>query len=315
MRDLPLLHRRREDSRRGIGHEQSGKGPSGTGFGGQPCKDRVMLTIPQTLDVQADVAVSKTASLKTPGRFFVSAMLAGAYMGIGVVLMVSTAGPLLAAGDGFAKLVSGLVFGAALTLTVFAGADLGTSAMMILPIGVYMRSVKLGPASGSLGFIVAANAVGALVFSALIVMSQVLVSNQAAGTMLAGMLEAKAHESPLELFTRGILCNILVCLAVWMGSRVKSDGVKIALIFISITAFIASGYEHVIANMTTYTIGIMTGDPNATWALYGYNVLFVGLGNLVGGAVFVGLAYWLVGGRPRVLVAEVAAAKPANATV
>ncbi len=270
-----------------------------------------MLSIPEALDVQADVAVSKTDSLKTPGRFLVSAMLAGMYMGIGVVLMVSTAGPLLAAGDGFAKLVSGLVFGAALTLTVFAGADLGTSAMMILPIGVYMKSVKLGRASGALAFIVAANALGALVFSILIVLSDVLVSNEAAGAMLSDMLAAKALESPLELFTRGILCNILVCLAIWMAQRVKSDGVKIALIFVSITAFIASGFEHVIANMTTYSIGILTGDPNGTWALYGYNFVFVGLGNLVGGAIFVGLAYWLVGGRPQVGVgaedAEVAA--------
>lgn len=285
---------------RGIGHEQGVLGTLVRSLPNRTCQYRGMLTIPEALDVQSDVAISKTDSLKTPGRFLVSAMLAGVYMGIGVVLMVSTAGPLLAAGDGFAKLVSGLVFGAALTLTVFAGADLGTSAMMILPIGVYMRSVKLGRAAGALGFIVAANALGALVFSVLIVMSQVLVSNEAAGAMLSGMLEAKAHETPLELFTRGILCNVLVCLAIWMGARVKSDGVKIALIFVSITAFIASGFEHVIANMTTYTIGILSGDPNGTVALYGYNVLFVGLGNLVGGAIFVGLAYWLVGGRPRV---------------
>ena len=79
-----------------------------------------------------------------------------------------------------------------------------------------------------------------------------------------------------------------------------SDGTKIALIFIAITAFIASGFEHVIANMTTYTIGILSGDPNGTLALYGYNVLWVGLVNLVGGAVVVALAYWVVGGRPQV---------------
>ena len=161
-------------------------------------------------------------------------MLAGLYMGVGVVLMVSTAGPLLATGDGFAKLVSGLVFGAALTLTVFAGADLGTSAMMILPLGVLMRSVKLGRASATLGFICLANALGALLFGSLIVASGVLVSNEAAGAMLSEMLASKAHESPLELFTRGILCNVLVCLAIWMGSRVESDGTKIALIFIAI---------------------------------------------------------------------------------
>ena len=259
-----------------------------------------MLTIPQTLSVQAGVAIDKVAGLKKPGRFMISGMLAGLYMGVGVVLMVSSAGPLLAAGDGFAKLVSGLVFGAALTLTVFAGADLGTSAMMILPLGVLMKSVKPGRASATLGFICLANALGALVFGSLIVASGVLVSNSAAGAMLSDMLASKAHESPLELFTRGILCNVLVCLAIWMGSRVESDGTKIALIFIAITAFIASGFEHVIANMTTYTIGILSGDPNGTLALYGYNVLWVGLGNLVGGAVVVALAYWVVGGRPQV---------------
>ena len=259
-----------------------------------------MLTIPQTLNVQAGVAIDKVAGLKKPGRFMISGMLAGLYMGVGVVLMVSSAGPLLAAGDGFAKLVSGLVFGAALTLTVFAGADLGTSAMMILPLGVLMKSVKPGRASATLGFICLANALGALVFGSLIVASGVLVSNSAAGAMLSDMLASKAHESPLELFTRGILCNVLVCLAIWMGSRVESDGTKIALIFIAITAFIASGFEHVIANMTTYTIGILSGDPNGTLALYGYNVLWVGLGNLVGGALVVALAYWFIGGKPQV---------------
>ncbi|WP_099331523.1 formate/nitrite transporter family protein [Actinomyces minihominis] len=258
-----------------------------------------MLTLSENLDLQATTAVAKVASLRKPGRLFVSGMMAGIYMGIGVILMVSTAGPLLAAGDGFGKLVSGLVFGAALTLTVFAGADLATSAMMILPLGVLMRTTRLGQSAAALGFIVLANAVGALFFGALIVASGVLVSNQAAGTMLSDMLASKAAESPLELFTRGVLCNVLVCLAIWMSSRVRSDGTKIALIFVAITAFIASGYEHVVANMTTYTIGILTGDPNGTLALYGYNFLWVGLGNLVGGAVVVAFAYWVIGGRPR----------------
>lgn len=258
-----------------------------------------MLTLSENLDLQANTAVAKVDSLRKPGRLFVSGMMAGIYMGIGVILMVSTAGPLLAAGDGFGKLVSGLVFGAALTLTVFAGADLATSAMMILPLGVLMRTTRLGQSVATLGFIVLANAVGALFFGALIVASGVLVSNQAAGTMLSDMLASKAAESPLELFTRGVLCNVLVCLAIWMSSRVRSDGTKIALIFVAITAFIASGYEHVVANMTTYTIGILTGDPNGTLALYGYNFLWVGLGNLVGGAVVVALAYWVIGGRPR----------------
>lgn len=259
-----------------------------------------MLSIPDTLTVQADAAVHKADGLHSPGRMLISGMLAGAYIGIGVVLMVATAGPLAAAGDGLSKLVAGVVFGVALTLVVFAGGDLATSAMMVVPQGALMRAVTPGRAVATIVFTVAANLVGALVFALLIVASGVLHANAPAGRMLQDMLAAKAHETPLELVVRGILCNVLVCLAIWMCARVNSDVAKILLIFAAITAFISSGFEHVVANMTTYGIGLFSGDPNATWALFGGNLLWVGLGNLIGGAVVVGLGYWLIGGSPRV---------------
>ncbi len=259
-----------------------------------------MLTIPETLQVQADAAVHKADGLRSPGRFAVSGMLAGAYIGIGVVLMVATAGPLLAAGDGLAKLVSGLVFGVALTLVVFAGADLLTSAMMILPQGALMGAVGWWRAIGTMLATLVANLVGALIFAGLIVASGVLHANAPAGKMLADMLAAKAEEAPLQLFIRGILCNVLVCLAIWMCARVRSDVAKILLIFAAILAFISSGFEHVVANMTTYGIGLFSGDPHFTWGLFANNMLWVGLGNLVGGGIVVGLGYWVVGGRPRV---------------
>lgn len=261
-----------------------------------------MLSIPQTLDAQADAAVHKANSLKTPGRFLVSSMLAGAYIGVGVVLMVSAAGPLMATGDGLAKLVSGVVFSAALTIVVFAGSDLATSAMMLLPQAVLMRRLTVGRAASALGFMFLANLVGAFVFAGIVVLTDVLESNPAAGTMLTGMLESKAHETPMELFARGVLCNALVCLAIWMSTRATSDGAKIALIFVAITAFITSGFEHVVANMTTYWIGVLTADPNASAQYFAGNMLWVGLGNLVGGGLIIGVGYWFVGGSPRTLV-------------
>lgn len=266
-----------------------------------------MLTIPETVNAQTVAAEHKAHSLETPGRLLLSGMLAGAFMGIGAVLMVSTAGPMFAVGEGLAKLVSGLVFGTALTLTVFAGAELATSAMMALPLGVLTKKLKPGKASLTLLFILIANLAGAALFALLIRASGVLVSNKAAGQMLSDMLASKAHETPLELFARGILCNILVCLAIWMGSRVNSDGTKTALIFIAITAFISSGYEHVIANMFTYSYGIVSGDPNGTFALFGKNLLWVGLGNLVGGAIVVALTYWVIAGRPTDAAPEIRA--------
>ncbi|WP_431801185.1 formate/nitrite transporter family protein [Microbacterium sp. bgisy203] len=273
-----------------------------------------MLTIPETLDVQADAAVHKADALRSPGRFLLSGMLAGAYIGVGVILMVSTAGPLIAAGDGLAKLVSGLVFGVALTLVVFAGADLVTSAMMTLPQGALMRAVTPWRAAGTIAATFVANLLGALVFAGLIVASGVLHSNAPAGKMLSDMLAAKAQEGPVELFVRGILCNLLVCLAIWMCARVRSDVAKILLIFAAILAFISSGFEHVVANMTTYGVGLFSGDPNATWALFGTNLLWVGLGNLVGGAVFVGLGYWIIGGSPRRARAAAATSTTASTT-
>lgn len=257
-----------------------------------------MLTIPETLAAQSDAAVAKADALRAPLRFTVSAMLAGAYIGIGVVLMVSTAGPLAAAGDGLAKLVAGLVFGVALTLVVFAGGDLVTSAMMTLPIGALLRTVTPWRATVTVLATFAANLAGALVFAALVAVSGVLHANPAAGSMLHDLLAAKAHETPVELLARGVLCNVLVCLAIWMCTRVHSEVAKIVLIFVAILPFISSGFEHVVANMTTYGIGLLTGAEHATWPLFGANLLWVGLGNLAGGLLVAG-AYRLVGGAPR----------------
>lgn len=258
-----------------------------------------MLTIPQTLHAQADNAAHRVRSLRSPGALTVSGLLGGAYIGVGVVLMITAAGPMLETGDALAKLVAGVVFGAALTLVVFAGADLVTSAMMVLPIGVLMRSVAPGAAFGALAVTFALNLIGSLLFAGVIVTSGVLEVQPAASAMLEGMLEGKGAASAIELFARGVLCNTLVCLAIWMGARISSVGARIALIFIAITAFVTSGFEHVVANMTSFGIGLFTGDANATLELFGQNLLWVGLGNLVGGAVVVGLAYWVIGGRPR----------------
>ncbi|MCT9820402.1 formate/nitrite transporter family protein [Microbacterium sp. W1N] len=266
-----------------------------------------MLTIAQTLDLQQDAAVHKATAVQSVGRFTVSAMFAGAYIGVGVVLMVCTAGPLIAAGDGMAKLVSGLVFGVALTIVVFAGGDLLTSAMMTLTQGALMRVVSWWRWALVLAATFVANLLGAVVFAGLVVVSGVLESNAPAGAMIADMLAAKAHETPAEMFVRGILCNVLVCLAIWMCARVKSEIAQIALIFAAILAFISSGFEHVVANMTTYSIGLFTGDPHATLGGMAVNLLCVGAGNLVGGGAVVGAGYWFLGGSPRVLPASVTA--------
>jgi nitrite transporter NirC len=253
-------------------------------------------TLAQAVTTQSDAARAKVAAARSPVRYLVSAMLAGAYIGVGVVLMVATAGPLLAAGSPAERLVAGGVFAAALTLVVFAGAELATSAMMVLAQGVATRATRVRDAVVTLVLCLAGNLAGSLVFAWAVVQSGVLRSNAAAGEMVAAMLRSKAHETGGELFFRGVLCNVLVCAAIWAGGRLRSEAGRAIVLFWAVLAFIASGFEHVVANMTTFSLGLLGDLGPTTWADFARNVAWVGLGNLVGGAVVVGLGYVVVAG-------------------
>lgn len=257
-----------------------------------------MLSIPAAVRGQADAAVHKLDLTATPGVFLVRTMLAGAYIGIGVLIMVTAGGPLVQAGSPWAPLVQGLVFGVALTIVVVAGAELATSAMMILTQGALAGVVGVRRASGVLLAVMGGNLLGAFVFALLLRASGVLAPTTAAGKTIAAMIEHKAAETNVELFFRGILCNLLVCLAIWCAGRLQSEGARIAVIFACVMVFITSGFEHVVANMTTFSYGLLAGLPHATVAEFARNVLLVGLGNLVGGGLLVGAAY-AYGSSPR----------------
>lgn len=258
-----------------------------------------IMSVPQALTATGEAARSKIDSLRSPGSAIVSGLLGGAYIGVGVMLMISAAGSMWVAGDPFTKLISGLVFSVALLLVVFAGAELITSTMMVLVQGVAMRRVTVLATGQMLLFVFVTNLVGAAIFSAAAVFSGVLDVHADGHEMLAGLLAGKAAASPAELLLRGVLCNTLVCLAVWMASRVAQPGAKIALIVAAIVAFVTSGFEHVVANMSFYWMGVFLGDPNASLPLFATNMWWVGLGNFIGGGVVVGLATWAIGGFPR----------------
>ncbi|MBO3101840.1 formate/nitrite transporter family protein [Cellulomonas fengjieae] len=258
-----------------------------------------MLSISDAVDAQAAAALHKVDLLATPGLFLVRTMLGGAYIGIGVLIMATAGGPLVVAGSPFAPLVQGLVFGVALTVVLVAGAELATSAMMILTQGALRGTVGWSRAGLTLLACMAGNLVGAMLFAFLVHVSGVLAPGTAGGTVLAGMVEHKAHETSLQLLVRGILCNLLVCLAVWSAARLRSEGARIAVVFGCVMVFITSGFEHVVANMTTFSLGLYGGLPGADLAEMARNIALVGLGNLIGGAILVGAAYaYGSGGRP-----------------
>lgn len=263
----------------------------------------VMRDLPSTLELQSEQAHHKVAGTRRPLAFLVSSMLAGMYVGVAVVLMVSTAGPFAAAGDPAVRLISGGVFAVALVLVVFAGAELVTSAMMILTQGAITGRIPWLSALGTMLFCFLGNLVGSMLFGALVVASGVLQTNAAAGAMVASLLEMKAGESVGALVARGILCNILVCVAIWACTRLRSEAGKAIVIFWCLFAFISSGFEHVVANMTTFSLGVFAPEALTTWGEFARNMLAVGFGNLLGGAIVVGVGYtvasgWRPGPRP-----------------
>ena len=278
-------------------------GPSAPSPVPAPGDDERVLSISDTVDAQVAAARHKVDLTASPGVFLVRTMLAGGYIGIGVLIMVTAGGPLVVAGSPFAPLVQGLVFGVALTIVLVAGAELATSAMMILTQGALRGAISWARAALTLLACLVGNLLGALLFALLVHASGVVAPGTAAGTTLAGMIEHKAHETDGQLLVRGILCNLLVCLAIWCAARLTSEGAKITVVFACVMVFITSGFEHVVANMTTFALGLYGGLPGADIAEMARNIGLVGLGNVIGGAVLVGAAY-AYGSRPAAPVAQ-----------
>ncbi|MDN4472914.1 formate/nitrite transporter family protein [Demequina zhanjiangensis] len=256
-----------------------------------------MLSLEETVEVHAHAAAHKSDLARTPTRLVVSGMLAGMWIGVGDVLMWSAAGPFIEAGDPAGKLVAGAVFAAALTIVVFAGSELATSAMMILPIGAIRRTVTWARAGALLLGVFFSNMLGAFLFAWGIMQTGIL-NHGAAGDFYAEYLLGKIDHTPAELFFRGVMCNILVCVAIWAAARLRNEVAKAVIIFWGVLAFIASGFEHVVANMTTFALGLMgEGGLDVTLGDFVINMGAVGLGNLVGGGIVIGVAYAYVAGK------------------
>jgi nitrite transporter len=255
------------------------------------------IPVPEAIDEQAEVAVGKTHASRSPGSYLVSAALAGAYIGVAVCLMLAAAGPLNAMNSPFTKLVQGLVFGIALTLVVFAGGELTTGNMMTMVVGLFDKAKRtgIGAVAAVIVFSFVGNLVGGLLFSLVIEWSGVLRiaspgQQPAMLNFLLSVAKSKSTESIGAMFFRGLLCNFLVCLGVWMAARTRSDGAKLAVLFWALLAFITTGFDHVVANMTILALGLFSGAPSVTIGSFAANMLWVGLGNLVGGALL-GAAY------------------------
>ncbi|RUT47802.1 formate/nitrite transporter family protein [Paenibacillus anaericanus] len=250
----------------------------------------------QSVEAIIEAAVKKKEKMnESLPRYIVSAMLAGAYVGLGIILIFSIGAPLAAVKSPFQTTLMGMSFGLALTLVVFAGSELFTGNNMFFTMSTLAKRTTVGDTAKNWTIVFLGNLAGAVLLSLLVWGSGLF--KTAAPEHLIFAASAKKMAAPFsELFFRGILCNWLVCLALWMANRAKDDISKLVLIWWCLYAFIASGYEHSVANMTLLSLSLILPNHPDTITIAGWmhNMIPVTLGNILGGAVFVGMAYWFI---------------------
>lgn len=223
-------------------------------------------------------------------------LLAGAFIGIGALLSTLVASD---ASLGFAvsRLLGGLVFSLGLVLVIVAGAELFTGNNLI---AMAWASGRVGTRALLVNWAVvcAANLVGAVGLAALVWLAgHGALNGGEVGRTAIRIAVAKAQLPLAEAFFRGVLCNVLVCMAVWMAMAGRSVVDKVVAVIFPVTAFVAAGFEHSIANMYFFPIALLLGAPLGA-ADIAHNLLPVLAGNIVGGSVLVAGVYWLVYLRP-----------------
>ena len=238
---------------------------------------------------------------RTWDRVLVSAFLAGAYISFGGLVAITVSSGLDPATWGtLPTLFMGAAFTLGLVLVLIAGSDLATGNMMLVPLSAMRGKIGLGDVAKNLTLVLIGNLIGA-VFVAYFLAVQTGVIGHAGSSgsagltyeRLAAIASAKATgESHWQVFLRGIGCNWLVCLAVWMSLASKSVSGKVLAIFFPIMAFVAMGFDHVVANMFFLPAAIFAGVSGLSWGDVLLNWLLAGTGNLVGAVVFVSTSYW-----------------------
>lgn len=239
-------------------------------------------------------SVRKVRLLKdNPVGYLLSSMLAGAFVGIGVLLSFSIGSQLHNSDfQVFEKVMMGSSFAVALSLVVFAGGELFTGNTMSAFVGITKKEISLK--DGTLLLVVSylGNFLGAIILALLFLGTGIL--DGAVGEYMTTSYYNKTHGAWYTLFFKGILCNMLVCLAVWSCTRTKSDSAKLILIFWCILAFVVTGFEHCVANMTLFCLPLFHNPNDIDIMGMWYNLLFVTIGNIVGGMLFVGLPYFII---------------------
>jgi len=236
----------------------------------------------------AGVAKARLAPL----RMFTLAVLAGAFIALGAVAytMVMTGAD---GGFGPARFLGGIVFSLGLILVIVGGAELFTGNALMVMAAVDGR-ISAGELARSWTIVYLGNFAGALALAVAVMPSGIL--DGPAGETAVRIAAGKASLTWTEAFMRGVLCNVLVCLAVWLALAARTATGKILAVIWPISAFVLLGFEHSVANMYLIPQGMLAG-AGVGMPAFAANLVAVSAGNIVGGAGGVALAYRMAYGR------------------
>ncbi len=262
--------------------------------------------------VPAEMAkLAEASAIRKANRDFISAFFlavqAGSFIAFGAALFTSVIHD-SALGVGLTKLIGGMTFSLGLVLVIIAGADLFTGDTLMV-MGCLSGKIKVRQMLRGWVFVFLGNLAGSLVIVALVYFSGHWLGNSGAvGAKALAIANAKVNLTFVQAVASGMLCNILVCLAIWLCYSSRSVTDKILSIIFPITAFVAMGFEHSIANMyfipaglvlkhNPEIVGLLNGADLSNLTTSGFllnNLLPVTIGNMVGGAIFVGTIYWIL---------------------
>lgn len=246
----------------------------------------------EVLETLSAAAANKAQLARArPLAYLLHSGLAGAYVGLGIVLIFALGTPLAAVKSALTGFLMAATFGIALSLVLMAGADLFTGNILIMAVGTLTgRSTW-----GDLGRVWLWSYLGNLLGSALVALLAWGAGTFADPSLVAGVAAKKMNAPWGALFLRAVLCNWLVVLAVWSFFKLKSETAKLIMVWWCLLAFIGSGYEHSVANMTLLTLAnLLPHGAGVSWTGWVWNLAPVTLGNIVGGAFLVGAAYWYI---------------------
>lgn len=261
----------------------------------------------ETTEAAVESGVSKASS--PVGKVLVGGFLAGAYIAFGSLLAIATTSGLDTKVWGtLPTLVFGAVFSLGLILVILAGSDLLTGNMALLPVAALAKRIRPSRIAVNWTLVTVANLVGAVFVAYVLAVKTGVIGHaggEAPGSLTFARLSGIAHtkgisESDLQIFLRAIGCNWLVCLAVWLSLSAQDIGGKILGIFFPIMAFVAMGFDHVVANMFFLPAAMFAHVPGLTWGHVVNNLVFAFIGNAIGAVVFVASAYWYLhlSGKP-----------------